>query len=70
MKIQRCPLGTRSLLEWYHHIANVKGYRSIDVKELCFVCLMEILKRGSVNERNLAHLAGLIRSSSDREASG
>jgi len=31
---------------------------------------MEILKRASVNEGNLAHAAGLIHSSSDREASG
>lgn len=40
------------------------------MKDLCSVRLMEILKRGSMNEGNLAHAAELIHSSSDGEASG
>lgn len=68
--IYKCPLRIKSLLEWHHDVANVRGYQSTNVKDLCSAYLMGILKRGSVNEGNLARAADLIHGSSDREASG
>lgn len=48
----------------------MKGYQNKIVNDLCSVCLVNIMKRSSVSEGNLALAERLIYNSSDRDAPG